>query len=202
MIDEGYTKFRVEWTRSEPLDAEAVAELDHWRGVLHEAGLVGHDDVHDVGYGNLSVRYGSRFIISGTQTGHIARTGPEHYALVTGFDIAGNRVFCSGPVQASSESLTHAAIYAAAPDVMAIVHAHDNALWLQALDSIPTTRKDVPYGTPDMAEEFRRLLHESAFAERGVAAMGGHEGGLISTGGSIGEAAARMLDLRARILGQ
>ena len=199
MIDEGYTKYQVEWTRSGSLDDDAIADLDQWRRRLHQAGLLGHDDEHDVGYGNVSVRCGTRFIISGTQTGHIEETGPEHYAVVTAVDIPGNRVWCSGPVQASSESLTHAAIYLAAPTVAAVVHAHDLRIWQRALQQVPTTRHDVPYGTPDMADEFRRLLGETAFADEGVAAMGGHEGGLITIGASIAEAATRMLDLKARL---
>ena len=199
MIDEGYTKYEVDWTPSEPLGTDAISELDRWRRELHRAGLIGYDESHGVGYGNISTRYGEHFIISGTQTGHIEDTGPEHYALVTASDIAGNRVSCSGPVQASSESLTHAAIYAAAPDVKAIVHVHDGELWRASLGRIPTSGRDVPYGTPEMADEFGRLLEETGFAEIGVAAMGGHEGGLIATGDSVREAATRMLAYRQRI---
>ena len=132
---------------------------------------MGHDDTHDVGYGNLSVRCGSRFIISGTQTGHIEETGPEHYALVTAVDIPGNRVCCSGAVQASSESLTHAAIYDAAAAVGAVVHAHDLRLWRRALRRVPTTRRDVPYGMittgASVAEAASRMLDLKARLDQG-----------------------------------
>ena len=36
---------------------------------------------------------------------------PGHYVKVSSFNIDDNAVQCSGPLKASSESLTHAAIY-------------------------------------------------------------------------------------------
>ena len=49
---------------------------------------------------------GREFVISGTQTGSVAQTGGQHYARVTDYDIDANRVSSTGPVEASSESLT------------------------------------------------------------------------------------------------
>jgi len=195
MIDEGYTKFDVDWRREPGRDSPAIRELDAWRRRLYAAGLVGHDAKHGVGYGNLSVRDSRGFLISGTQTGHLPETGAEHYARVIDVDIANNRVTCVGPVQASSESMTHAAIYDAAPAVAAIVHAHDHDLWRRSLNVLPTTSADVPYGTPDMAGELARLIAETDFGAAGVAAMAGHEDGLIAIGATLEEAAKRMLAL-------
>src|SRR5690606_37998568 len=126
-IDEGYTKFSVRWTDRRPVEHPEVAELERWRRPLYEAGLVGHYAEQGIGYGNLSVRVGPgrEFLVSGTQTGHLERTGPEHYALVTDYDIDDNTVHCRGAVQASSETLTHAAIYELDPDIRAVVHVHD-----------------------------------------------------------------------------
>ena len=139
---------------------------------------------------------GDTFVISGTQTGHIARTDESHYARVTRCDIPANRVHCEGPVQASSEALTHAAIYALDPAIGAVVHVHDAALWRDLGGRIPTTSGDVPYGTPEMAQEFRRLYEETDFPAVGVAVMGGHEEGLVSFGTDVAEAAERILGLR------
>jgi hypothetical protein len=63
------------------------------------------------------------------------------------------------------------------------------------IDRVPTTSRDISYGTPEMALEFRRLYAESGFAEHGVAVMGGHEEGIVSYGGDIGQAAQRILRL-------
>lgn len=197
MIDEGYTKFRVAWTDHNPIAHPAVALLERWRRPLFEAGLVGHYADLGIGYGNISMRVddGDSFVISGTQTGHLPRTGNEHYALVTETDIADNSVTCRGATQASSESLTHAAIYRLDPSIGAVVHVHSETLWEQLKDAVPTTGTDVPYGTPAMAREFARLYRETALPETGIAVMAGHEGGLVSIGGDIGQAATRILSI-------
>lgn len=198
MIDEGYTKYECEWQQAPALPAAAIEQLNVWRNRLHEQGLIGYYPEHGVGFGNVSIRAGDgdTFIISGTQTGHIARTDERHYARVTRCDIAANRVYCEGPVQASSEALTHAAIYALDPAISAVVHVHDATLWHELTGRIPTTSGEVSYGTPEMAREFQRLYAETDFAVRGVAVMGGHEEGIVSFGSGIAQAAARILALR------
>lgn len=196
-IDEGYIKYVSDWTSGPAPDAEATDLLNRWRKPLWEAGLVGHYEEHNVGFGNISLRgpKPGQLIISGTQTGHVENTSGEHYALVTGVDIGGNTVSSTGPVQASSESLTHAAIYTLSERITAIVHVHSASLWQRHIDRLPTTHADVPYGTPEMAEEFRRLWNETEFPDGGIAVMAGHDEGLVSFGATLEEAATRMLDL-------
>lgn len=195
MIDEGYTKFDVDWTDRAPLDCPEVAELDCWRIPLFAAGLIGHYEALGIGYGNISVRAAGerQFVISGTQTGHLPRTGKAHYALVTDYDIDGNSVRCRGAVQASSESLTHAAIYELDSTIRAVVHVHNKTLWERLKGVEPTTHADVAYGTPEMAREFRRLFRETGFADSGLAVMAGHESGIVGIGRSMREAASRIL---------
>lgn len=196
-IDEGYIKYHADWVVTPPIDAEIAALLERWRRPLYEAGLIGHYEDLGVGFGNLSVRDGdtSRFYISGTQTGDLARTDGRHYSLVEKFDIDANSVTCRGPVQASSESLTHAVLYELDSGINAIVHVHSMRLWLRLRDQLPTTNPAVSYGTPEMANEFRRLHRETAFAKLGLAVMAGHEEGLVSTGETLEQAALRMLDV-------
>ena len=198
MIDEGYTKYECDWELAPALPAETVKELNGWRNRLHDRGLIGYYPDHGVGFGNVSIREGDgdAFVISGTQTGHIARTDESHYARVTHCDITANRVRCEGPVQASSEALTHAAIYALNPAIRAVVHVHDATLWRKLTGRIPTTSDEVAYGTPEMAREFQRLYEETDFPVRGVAVMGGHEEGIVSFGAGIAQAAERILGLR------
>ena len=73
---------------------------------------------------------------------------------------------------------------------------HSADLWKRNLDRLPTTRRDVAYGTPQMAQEFARLWRDTAFREKGVAVMAGHDDGLLSIGASLKVAAERMLNLR------
>jgi ribulose-5-phosphate 4-epimerase/fuculose-1-phosphate aldolase len=198
VIDEGYTKYRVDWRRGAAPRAEIIAALNACRNRLFDAGLVGHDRRHDVGYGNLSVRGDERtFVITGTQTGHIARTDESHYSTVTAYDIDANTVQCVGPVQASSEALTHAAIYELDGAIRAIAHVHSAELWHRLLHRIPTTSAEVAYGTPEMAREFERLYRETELAQTGVAAMAGHDDGIVAFAADIDKATGRLLALRA-----
>ncbi len=199
-LDEGYVKYQSHWTPAAAPDAEAARLLESWRRPLYEEGLIGHYEELGIGYGNISVRCGApgQFLISGTQTGHVAVTTDAHYALVTDYDLDGNAVWCSGPVQASSEAMTHAAIYALDPGIGGIVHVHSKSLWLEHLNELPTTDPAVAYGTPAMAREFVRLYASGGFRESGLAVMAGHEEGLIGIGTSLAEAATRMLSLVRR----
>ena len=194
-VDEGYIKFGSDWTRGPAPDPGLTTLLNRWRRPLFDRGLVGHDDNLGVGFGNISVRAGAgQFVISGTQTGDVTDTVGEHYTLVTGYDVDANSVSSVGPVEASSESLTHAAIYELDAGIGAIVHVHSRRLWERLRGVLPTTRADVAYGTPAMAREFARLYRETAFATDGIAVMGGHQDGIVSIGATLEEAARRILE--------
>ncbi|MBT8092372.1 MAG: class II aldolase/adducin family protein [Gammaproteobacteria bacterium] len=202
-IDEGYIKYQSFWTRAPIPNASAAEELDGWRRPLFDAGLIGQYEEYDVGFGNISLRSGGpgEFLISGTQTGHLAKTDKRHYSLVTSWSVHGNRVCCVGQVQASSEAMTHAAIYQLDLNVGAIVHVHSGELWRGHLNRLPTTNPDVAYGTPQMANEFRRLYSDTDFRKTKLAIMAGHEEGLISIGTDLEEAATRVLDLWRELAG-
>lgn len=196
-VDEGYVKYQSVWTRGPAPDAASVAELDRCRRRLFDAGLIGYDERQRVGYGNLSKRIAGtpQFVISGTQTGHLPTTCGEHYALVSAVDIDANVVHCAGPVQASSEAMTHAALYRLDERINAVVHVHSNALWRRFRDELPTTDASVAYGTPSMAHEFERLWTSTAFASQGVAVMAGHDDGIVAIGTSLDEATDRIMAL-------
>ena len=196
-IDEGYIKYDSDWTPGPVPAQELTTLLDTWRRPLFDAGLIGHYEDLGVGFGNLSVRFGlsKQFVISGTQTGHIADTDGQHYALVTHFDIDSNRVSSTGPVQASSESLTHAAIYELNEKINAVVHVHSRTLWESLKNQLPTTAADVSYGTPEMAREFTWLYRDTSFHASGVAVMAGHDEGIVGVGHDLEEAATRILAL-------
>ena len=197
MIDEGYIKFEIDWQKSATPALPEIEELQYWRRPLYAAGLIGEYIELGIGFGNISARCaGGVFVISGTQTGHLAELERSHFSVVTECDPDANRVVCKGDVKASSESMTHAALYDLDPSIAAVVHVHDAKLWNSARDDWPTTAESVAYGTPGMAREFQRLYRDTAFPEHGIAVMGGHEEGLVSFGTDIAQAAARILDLR------
>lgn len=134
-------------------------------------------------------------MISGSGTGNHESASADHFTRVTNYSIQRNTVYCRGPVKASSESLTHVAVYEAAPAVMSIVHAHHKGIWDALLGTANVTALEAPYGTPQMAMEIARLFRETDVEKRRYFLMGGHEEGLVGFGGSIGEASRVLLGL-------
>ncbi len=200
MRDEGVIKFQCEWIKTPPPEAAEIAELNHWRSMLFQSGLIGvYPD--GIGFGNISLRFAGtdQFWITGTQTGHLPELGAQHYTRVTDYSLADNRVCCKGPVKASSESLTHAMIYEMDHRIHAIVHGHHAKLWRALKDKVPTTSAAVPYGTPQMALAVKSLYDQGDLAAQKILVMAGHEDGLISFGPTLIEAAGTMLGYWRRI---
>ena len=193
MKDEGYIKFNCTWIEEELPDKNIIDELNNWRQKLYNKQLIGaYTD--GIGYGNISCRLADdSFLITGTATGNISRLTDMHYTRVSGFDIANNAVTCRGPIKASSESLTHAIIYASLPDVNAVVHIHNHQLWQKLLNKVPTTSPEVAYGTPEMAFEIKRLLKSTDANDEKILVMAGHEDGLIAFGGDLKATANKFL---------
>jgi L-ribulose-5-phosphate 4-epimerase len=191
--DEGVIKFDLKWIEDKEGDAwrrpvhDLLSELIQFRQQLFAQNLVGvYPD--GIGFGNISHRLapGSpEFIISASQTGHVAQVSSDDFALVTKYDIARNWVECRGAKKASSESLTHAMIYDAFPDAQAVIHVHNNEAWQRLQGTVPTTASTVPYGTPAMAAEVVRLKDEAALGEAKFFVMSGHEDGIVSFGNDL-----------------
>ena len=190
-MDEGYIKFNINWEKGTSANSPQLDELISWRDRMHALNLIGYDSQFQVSFGNISLKpkEEEEFIISGTQTGHIPHLGPEHFTRVTSYDISANQLNCFGPVKASSESLTHAAIYKADANTRAVIHIHHDEYWAASLNKVPTTNRNVPYGTPEMAYEILRLFSQNRSGSFDVIAMAGHQGGMISFGKTLEEAA-------------
>lgn len=201
MRDEGVTKYRVDFRPAAEPDAEEVENLIACRDRLFARGLIGvYPD--GIGFGNVSVRIAKtgHFFITGTQTGLLPRLKAEHISRVTRYSIEENSVECTGPVQASSESLTHAAVYALDASIGAVIHAHDRGLWQRAQGKLPTSRAEVPYGTPAMAREIRRLYLTTNLKHVRVLIMAGHDEGCITFGANLAEAEAALDAVMANLL--
>lgn len=215
MIDEGYIKYRCNWIKEEAITQallqkiapETIADLTAYRDALHRLNLIG-EYPDGIGFGNISHRLlpslsqfpdrsddflaagtahptGPLFVITGTQTGKLPTLSAADYALVTAFNLEENTLTCKGLRQASSESLTHGVIYASQPAINAIIHVHSPQLWKRLLHQVPTTRANVPYGTPEMAAETQRLFRESPLLQQKIFAMAGHEDGIVTFGENL-----------------
>ncbi|ERT09226.1 class II Aldolase and Adducin N-terminal domain protein [Lyngbya aestuarii BL J] len=188
-MDEGVIKYHCHWLKDEPVETKVIQELMQWRDHLYSLGLIGVYD-NGIGFGNISIRLQDslEFVVSGTQTGHFPHLKPEYYTRVTEFNLTENSLTCRGPIKASSESLTHAAIYSFQSNIKAIIHIHHAEFWQNLLFHIPTTRPEVPYGTPQMVEEMFRLFEQEDLGDLKILAMAGHEEGVLTFGESLQEA--------------
>jgi ribulose-5-phosphate 4-epimerase/fuculose-1-phosphate aldolase len=191
---------------------EGVIRFDARHSAMAHLRLLGRDAARyeGLGYGNVSARVGPfgdvargrrRFLVTGTQTAGLAHATLREFCLVESWDVGRNQVTSSGLVQPSSESLTHAALYDASPAIRAVLHAHAPDLWRQARAlGIPVTDAAAANGTPAMALEVARLFREGTLASTRIAAMGGHEDGVIALGASAEEAGGVLVRQVARAL--
>lgn len=191
MRDEGVTRYDCRFQRTVAPAHAALRSLIDCRDRLFSRRLIGvYPD--GIGYGNVSVRPpGCRhFFITGTQTGHKPRLRASDIAFVTSYDIDANAVDCEGLIAASSESMTHAAVYELSPEMGAVIHVHHRALWQRAAGHVPTTQAKVAYGTPAMAREMQRLCDAAGLLRHRLLVMAGHEEGVIAFGAQLPEAEA------------
>jgi len=201
MTEKGKIKFNCEWVYAEPLSIDKLIEINLWRDKLYELGLIGVYESgpnKGVGYGNVSIRSypPEHFIITASDTGRMPHLTPEYYTEVVKYDFDMNHVKYQGPdkgIRASSESMSHAAVFESDPTINAVVHVHNLDLWNRLIGKVPTTSRQVEYGTPGMAYEIKRLFEETDVKTSKFFAMGGHEEGLISFGRDMEEAGTVLL---------
>lgn len=192
-MEEGYIKYHCHWNQKAPFTLNELKDLMKWRNFLYEHGLIGmYPD--GIGFGNVSIRhYDNQFFITGSATGHIANLDEHHISLVVNVDILQNSLTCEGPVKASSESLSHAVLYEFAPSINAVVHVHHKPTWERWLHQLPTTAMSASYGTPEMAEEIKKILHDAHLRNQQIIIMGGHEEGIITFGENLNEAVSILM---------
>lgn len=196
---EGVVKYRVEH-ESAPIELPRdIAELFSWRRHLRALNLIGADP-QGIGYGNLSIRlYASpSFLITSSQSSGLDEVDQRHFAKITVVDLDKNFLRSSGQLPPSSEALTHAALYQVNTSIRSVVHVHCASIWSAYRHRLPTTRDDVPYGTPEMAYEMIRLHKRTALGSQGVVVMGGHQDGVVAFGPSLAAAAGEILKLRSQ----
>jgi ribulose-5-phosphate 4-epimerase/fuculose-1-phosphate aldolase len=204
---EGVIKFEMEYKVAPPLPEQALRELNAWRKMMYLTELIGQTPTRYGGYGfgNISCRVDypcdsgqPPFAITGTQTGGDADLTPEEYVVVTACFPQSNRLVAEGPVKPSSESLTHGVLYALDDSIRWVMHAHSPHIWRHAaVLALPMTA-DVPYGTPEMADEVARLYRETDVAQVKIFGMAGHEDGIVTFGATAEEAGFIMLGYLAR----
>lgn len=183
---EGYIKFNcIREDEHIKIPEQTFEALSKWRQIMYTSGLIGmYPD--GIGYGNLSVRATAcSFYISGTATGRLPVLEEKHYALVNSWSFSENSLICTGQINASAESLSHAAIYESLPQVGAVIHIHHKGMWDKYFNLLLTTSPEVLYGTPEMAREIKEFAGILKPERDNILIMGGHEEGIIAWGETL-----------------
>ena len=195
VIDDGVIKYdRSNFSPCKALGTNEFKDLEYWRKKLYRLNLIGEYPDAKIGFGNMSVvqdyseyekTSNPQFIITGTQTGKDADLTGSHYTRVLDYDIDKLKIKMMGSIEASSEALTHAAIYSRNPNINALFHIHSNEIWEQMLlDGSDKTSANIPYGTVEMAHATQECV---ANKDSGVFCMHGHEDGVVIYGRSLQE---------------
>ncbi len=205
---EGTIQFAYELTANEAaaLDADRFAELAAWRSILFELELLGqHRERYDgFAYGNLSCRNGAlseqshEFVITASQTSGAPALSQEHLVRITHCNLERFWVEAEGCEPPSSETVTHAMVYAADPKLRCVFHVHSPLIWQQrAALKLPETAAEVSYGSPAMCQAVADLMAE--FQSRPLTfATAGHEDGIFACGHNLRDTGGLLVSYLAK----
>lgn len=203
---EGVIKYRLEHQQSPLPPAIDISQINRWRCLLFKLGLIGQqaEKYQGLGYGNISQRLApgqNSFLISGTQTGHLAYLEPKHFAIVETASAKHNSIRSLGPSMPSSEALTHASIYALAPEAHAVIHVHCPEIWRHTCRlGLPCTPAEIAYGSREMTEAVEQLFASGQLNNLPLFSMLGHEDGIVAFGATLTTAAHTLLSQLASAL--
>ena len=199
---EGVIKYKLNHNNT-PLDRHiSLSEINAWRTILFKLKLIGQIEgkYGGYGFGNISQRIAQstskkrQFIISGTQTGSLESLSTHHYCIVLEALPNKNSIKSAGETKPSSEALTHASVYEQNTSIQSVIHIHCPEIWNHTDKlKLPYTSADIPYGTPEMAKEVKRLLRTSGTEPTGIFSMLGHEDGIVAYSDSMEKAACLII---------
>ena len=190
---------------SAELPRDLTGPLLAWRALLRRLELIGQAAARydGLGYGNISCRVPGAvpgLVITASQTGGIVEAGVEHLVWVRRWDMDRFHLEAEGALPPSSETLTHAMLYAGDPQVNWVLHGHCPDIWRNARASgLAAIGADVGYGSRQMADAVATLLRDHR-ARPLVFVTLGHEDGVFACGGSAEATGSAMIAALARAL--
>ncbi len=185
------------------LDPALHRALEASRLRLRESRLIGRDPRRYGGlaFGNLSAREcagSDRFYITASQMTDADALSPEHWPRIDAFDMTRFFALVTGEHAPSSESVTHAVIYAAAGDIGCVLHVHSPEIWRHGSRlGLAATGRHTAYGSRQLAREVEALLAQRTGAELTFTTPG-HEDGVFACGRGIEATTQSLLRLQQR----
>lgn len=153
------TKFKTQLIKKKLNATKRTRELIFWCRKFNEFGLA--PSYGKGSAGNLSFRAGKHFIITASYT-DLSQVRAEDLVRITSFSLPRKSVHAQGLREPSSETLLHAAIYQARPDIGAVFHGHGDDI-LKADHLFVTTKKKAPYGSSFLIEQVLAVLDHHDF---------------------------------------
>lgn len=177
-VTDSYIKYLCNFTYDTNISNPDINKFNHLRSILLELRLIGtYPD--GVSYGNLSQKQkNNAVIITGTNTGSKTTLTPLDFSCIYDYSINDNFVTCKGGKRASSESLTHLAIYENS-SAEVVVHIHSLRLWEKLIHIYPSSSPEAKFGTVELANEFKDLIQKYEMTSSGVIISGGHKEGIF-----------------------
>lgn len=215
---EGTIQFAYELAERSSTDLLApslVSSLSAWRTMLKRLQLLGQlpDRYDGFGYGNLSGRTSGLidpntktadqdqgFVITASQTSGVTKLLEEHLVTISGYNLSRFWVDAIGQQPPSSETLTHAMIYAADSRINWVFHVHCPEIWenSDAL-GIPSTGADVGYGSLEMVRAVADLISGTQSRPL-VFTTKGHHDGVFALGANARDTGGLLMAYLAKAL--
>ncbi|MDP8221670.1 MAG: class II aldolase/adducin family protein [Candidatus Stygibacter frigidus] len=154
------TKFQTELVEKEVI-SDFIEELQYWAALFARNNCA---PAIPGGYGgNLSCRDADSFLITASGA-NLADLKPDQIVKVNKISLDDLTVWAEGYCLPSSETLLHAAIYKARPEIIAIFHGHypvfeDNFAKL----GIPITSEAADYGSIKLVNDVLEILGKEKF---------------------------------------
>lgn len=186
-------------------DDKLVRPLFAWRKLFRRLDILGQKPTRyeGFGFGNLSVRDPDKtgeFIISASQTSGFDEFDDQHLVRVTRCNLDRFWADAVGNYPPSSETITHAMVYAADSRVKWVFHGHSPEIWNRAEHlALPCIAPNVEYGTRAMVSAVANLLatHHSRPI---VFATLGHVDGVFACGPTARDTGGLLVSYLAKAL--
>jgi len=185
-----HPKFKTRFLSGRVPDDPKIEKLKYWCKEFGKKGLM---PFYGSGsFGNLSFRVrGNKFII--TASGIKDPSSRESFVTVSSVALNKKMVYAHGKRPPSSESMLHYVIYRKRKDVNAIFHGHYGKILRYSRKlSLPSTLKNEPYGTIELAKSVLDILDDHDFL-----VMKDH--GFISLGKDMDKAGEQVLRIYRKL---